>query len=164
MCAGTCPSGSTAPAKIERSCAIGLNDTFPCEIGYFCTDGVESTTAAASSDELVLSLEAVVSDDRPKTFINAAKSKYASRCEQGCSYVRHMVGPEGTRPIFSSIPGAADEPPRFNDPKSFMPVLEDWVTSGNTRNDLKYDRALYRLGVRQLRGGRDAQSARGGRE
>lgn len=150
-----CPSGATAPAKIERSCAIGLNDTFPCEVGYFCTDGVAATTAAvaaaSSSDDLVLSLEAVVSDERPKTFISAAKSKYASTCEQGCSYVRHMVGPEGTRPLFSSIPGAADEPPRFNDPKSFMPVLDDWVSSGNTRNDLKWDRALYRLSVRQLR-------------
>ena len=131
----------------SQQCEIGLNDTEACVAALFCTESLAETM------EYVIGIESVVSADRPTMCINAAKSSYATNemLEDGCTAVTHMVGPEGVRTLTSAVPGAEGELPRWNDPKNFIVNRpNDWTFSPETRNDLKHERARYRLRVSQL--------------
>ena len=138
-----CPANGSA--ALEQVCPIGLNDTAPCTIGHSCSSALDSTA------ELVLMIEATVGDDRPVTSVDAANSNYASGCEPAaaCSYVLNMVDRYGLRPTRSSIPGAEDREPRYNDPASYQQVA-DWQNFVDNRNELRYDRGVYRLTVTKL--------------
>ena len=61
-----------------------------------------------------------------------------------------MVGPSDTRLSFSTIPGATNDLPRFNDPALYQTDNLNnplWYTATDTLNELRQDRGAYRLSV-----------------
>ena len=132
---------------------LGLNTTVsePCEMGSYCSLEEEA-------GELVMMVEADVLDTRPVTYINLQQSNFAPEYEQHKSgptmtFVRNMVGPDGLRPDVTLVPTTNDADPglpRYNDPKSYVPLLANWYPATNSRNDLRVDHGTYRLTVRRL--------------
>ena len=139
-----CPANGSA--SLLQVCAIGLNDTQPCTVGHACSG------RDAPTDDLVLMIEGAIGSDRPMTYIDETNSQYEQGClpETLCTYVPNLVDRFGLRPAFSSIPGAEDRLPRYNVPAYYIPVSTEWTDQVNNKNELRPDRGVYTLTVRQL--------------
>lgn len=172
---GACPTNFTAPEGLgpgSQSCELGLNDTAACVLGQVCTalgGGLPPPPPPPSHLEvggegetldLAVMVQAEIGASRPGTEIDNANSPWAVVvCETSaqaladnieCEYVANLVDKDGQRPLVTSIPdedGALVGKPQHNVPSVYMDQ-SNWEE--NVQNELRIDRAVYRLRVTQL--------------
>lgn len=177
---GECPSNFTAEEGLgpgSQACPRSLNDSVACVLGSVCTTeggGLPPPPPPPHWHErqyedtldLVVMIEARVGEERPLTYVEdtADQSQYApidppGQCEtlnpldNDCEFVRNLVDQNGQRREASVLRDPdgflVGQRPRYNAPVRYMAELPGtWMDV--VQNEMRLDRGVYRLRLRQL--------------